>query len=85
MSKLIYVDNSNVLIEGQRLSAVVNGKAESFCQATKSRILDCSYRLDFGKLHQFVADGDPTKISQTMLFGTKPPKYDSLWKLAKRA
>ena len=82
MSELIYVDNSNVFIEGQRVSAVAQGLAVNIFSAMNSQILDGTYKLDFGRLHEFVA-GDK-EIKRCMLFGSKPPPNDSLWAAARR-
>ena len=85
MSEFVYVDNSNVFIEGKRVAAVQNGLASDIWDAIQNNILDNSYRLDFGKLHNFVAGNDPTKIGRALLFGSRPPKNDSLWNIAKKA
>ncbi len=85
MAEFVYVDNSNVFIEGQRDSAVSKGMAMNIYDAITNRVLDFSYRLDFGKLHTFAAGNDPSKIARAMLFGSRPPKNDSLWDLAKSA
>lgn len=84
MSEFVYVDNSNIFIEGKRVAAVENGLALDIWDAIKNNILDNSYRLDFGKLHSFVAGNDPSKIGRALLFGSRPPKNDSLWEIAKR-
>jgi uncharacterized LabA/DUF88 family protein len=84
MGEYCYVDNSNVYIEGQRVSAVQKGMAMNIFDAINTRILDSSYRMDFGKLHAFIAGDDPTKIKRAMLFGSRPPANDSLWKIAKQ-
>jgi uncharacterized LabA/DUF88 family protein len=85
MPELVYVDNSNVFIEGKRVSAVKNGLAMNIWDAIDNRILDNNYRLDFGKLHTFVAGNDPSQIKRAMLFGSRPPANDSLWTVAQRA
>lgn len=85
MSEFVYVDNSNVFIEGQRVSAVSKGMALNVFDAMNNGILDVTYRLDFGKLHGFVAGNDPKSIARAMLFGSRPPKNDSLWKMAEDA
>ena len=51
MAEFVYVDNSNVFIEGKMVSAVVRGYALNIWDALENRILDNDYRLDFGKLH----------------------------------
>ncbi|MGQ4810437.1 hypothetical protein NKDENANG_03903 [Candidatus Entotheonellaceae bacterium PAL068K] len=52
MAEFLYVDNSNVFIEGQRVSAVDKGQAKNMKHAIDEKILDRNYRLDFGKLHK---------------------------------
>ncbi len=81
----IYMDNSNVFIEGQRVSAVRQGLARNIIEAMNWKITDSSYRLDFGKLHRFTAGDDPTKIKRSVLFGSRPPDNDKIWETAKRA
>ncbi len=52
-------------------------------EAMNNRILDNEYRLDFGALHNFTAGNDPKKIARAVLFGSRPPKNDSLWDIAR--
>ena len=61
MAELVYVDNSNVFIEGQRVKAVATGAAMNIYDAMNNRILDPSYKIDFGKLHDFIAGADDIK------------------------
>jgi uncharacterized LabA/DUF88 family protein len=84
MSEYVYVDNSNVFIEGKRVSAVEKGYALNIWDAIENRILDNEYRLDFWKLHTFSAGDDLTKIKRAVLFGSRPPQNDLLWEFAKR-
>lgn len=84
MSEFVYVDNSNVYIEGRHASAVKKGLASSISQAMSYDIQDPDYRLDFGRLHDFVAGNDPSKITRAVLFGSRPPPNDSLWKMAEK-
>ena len=51
----MYVDNSNVFIEGKRAKAVANGAAMNIHDAMRTGILEQSYKIDFGKLHDFIA------------------------------
>ncbi len=81
----IYVDNSNVFIEGKRVGAVKKGYAYDIYQAMKQGILDPAYRIDFGKLHKFVSGNGGTNIAKARLFGSKPPENDTLWKIANQA
>jgi len=71
-----------VFIEGQRVSAVKQGIAMNIYDAMNNKILDNSYRLDFGQLHFFLASKAPKSINRAMLFGSRPPPNDSLWKMA---
>lgn len=81
----IYVDNSNLFIEGRRVSAVAKGMARNIVEAMQYNIFDHTYSIDFGKLHQFVAGSDSAKIARAALFGSRPPPNDSIWTFAKRA
>ena len=85
MSDWIYVDNSNVFIEGQRVSAVNQGMALDIYDAMSNGILDFNYRISFGKLFQYVAGADRKKTARAMLFGSRPPQNDAIWNLAKNA
>ena len=83
MSKnFTYVDNSNVFIEGQRVSAVERGQAKSIVDAMELRILDYHWRLDYGALHD-IACGQPAEIGASYLWGSPPPG-DSFWKMVER-
>ncbi len=81
----LYVDNSNVFIEGKRVSAVKKSYAYDIQQAMQRGIFDNEYRLDFGKLHKFVSGNGGTNIAKAKLFGSRPPENDSLWNIAKQA
>jgi uncharacterized LabA/DUF88 family protein len=83
MANLLYVDNSNVWIEGMHVSAVAKGMAPNIWTAQKERICDHSWRIDFGKLFHF-AGGESYEVKKAMLFGSRPPPDDSLWGAAKR-
>jgi uncharacterized LabA/DUF88 family protein len=85
MADFIYVDNSNLFIEGKRVSAVARGLAMNIYEAMNYRILDYDYTLSFGRLHEFVAGTDKTQIARAVLFGSRPPPNDSIWKYAERA
>ena len=58
MADYIYVDNSNLYIEGKRVSAVQKGMAMNIYDAMNNRILDFNYNISFGRLHEFVAGKD---------------------------
>ncbi|WP_312348664.1 NYN domain-containing protein [Actinomyces sp.] len=82
MTLYVYVDNSNLWIEGMRFSAVRKGMAPSLIDAMKRDITDQSWTYDFGKLYQAICPDDE-KIGRSSLFGSRPPANDSLWDLAR--
>ena len=81
MLNYTYVDNSNVFIEGRRIAAVKNGLATDIVDAMNRRIVDHSWNIDYGKLHQFVC-GDKSEIGGAKLWGSPPPG-DSFWQMVK--
>lgn len=83
MANFLYVDNSNVWIEGMHVAAVENGIAPTVWDAMENRICDYSWKLDFGKLYGF-AGGDAKDVGRAVLYGSRPPKNDSLWAMAKQ-
>jgi uncharacterized LabA/DUF88 family protein len=81
----IYVDNSNLYIEGRRVSAVAQGLADSIVHAMNDGLLDQGYTISFGKLHEFVCGMDKRQIGRAALFGSRPPPNDGIWEYAKKA
>ena len=82
LANFVYVDNSNVWIEGMHVSAVRAGMAPDLFTAQNAKITDTSWRLDFGRLYDFaVAERPPGRAA---LFGSRPPQNDSLWEVAQR-
>ncbi len=81
----IYVDNSNLYIEGRRVSAVKTGLAPNIHEAMTNGILDHGYTISFGKLYSFLTGDDVASIKRSVLFGSRPPPNDSIWKHAERA
>jgi uncharacterized LabA/DUF88 family protein len=82
MGALIYLDDSNLWIEGKKVSAVDKGLALDIWDATQTRTYDNSFRLDFGKVMK-IANNEPIKVSR--FYGSKPPEADSIWKQAENA
>ena len=80
MSYFVFVDNSNVWIEGKVASAVAKGFALNPYDAHQKGIEDSSWRIDYGKLLSVVVEGQISEIKKAILFGSKPPYKDSLWK-----
>lgn len=79
MSYFVFVDNSNVWIEGKIASAVAKKWAKNPVDAHLRKIEDKSWRIDFGKLLHCVTHGKIADIKKAVLFGSKPPHNDSLW------
>lgn len=82
MALFVYVDNSNVWIEGRRASAVAKGLAPDIVTAMTDHILDMTWNYDFGRLYDIVCPADE-KIGRSALFGSRPPPNDSLWQRAR--
>ena len=85
MGKCIYVDNSNVWIEGKYHSAVEKGMVANVYDAHDNKICDMPWAYDFGKLLDIVCDGDIGDIKRAVLYGSRPTDNDSLWNAAKYA
>src|ERR1700730_15336553 len=83
MANYLYVDNSNVWIEVMHVSAVEKGLAPNIWTAQEHKICDQSWSYDFGKLLKF-AGGEGAHIGRAVLYGSRPPANDSLWKMAER-
>lgn len=80
MANFLYVDNSNVWIEGMHVAAAVNGLAPDVWTAVSSRIYNYNWKIDFGKLHEFAGGDD---IGRAFLYGSRPPANDTLWSIAR--
>jgi uncharacterized LabA/DUF88 family protein len=83
MANLLYVDNSNVWIEGMHVAAVASGMVPDLWTAQENNVCDTNWKLDFGKLFQF-AGGDRAQVKRAVLFGSRPPPNDSVWDAARR-
>lgn len=81
MTKFLFVDNSNLWIEGMKVSAVHKGMVPDVFAATELRITDATWRVDFGKLYK-VLNGN---IKVAYMYGSIPPPNDSLWESARLA
>ena len=85
MSYFIFVDNSNVWIEGKFASSVAKGYAQNVVEAHLKGIEDTSWRIDFGKLLSYITNGKVNEIKKAVLFGSRPPHNDSLWNAMRAA
>jgi len=79
MTTYSYVDNSNIYIEGCRLSAVKKGMAKNIFDAMDQMIVDHTWNLDYGKLYEFICGTDAV----ARLWGSPPPG-DSFWNMLHR-
>lgn len=68
----IYIDNSNVWIEGKKLAS----RLSQFITYEDPRV-----RIDIGKLASAIAAKRP--IVEANVYGSEPPKTDRLWEIAK--
>jgi uncharacterized LabA/DUF88 family protein len=83
MKVFTYVDNSNIYIEGSRVSAVRRGMAPNIYDAMNNGIVDYSWNIDYGHLHEFLCGTDQAEIGAARLWGSPPPS-DSFWEMVKR-
>jgi uncharacterized LabA/DUF88 family protein len=71
----LFVDNSNVLIEGRRYSEMKR-KGRS----TLGPYTDETYELDWGKFIHLVKSRDSRVLGEVpVLYGSRPPAIDSVW------
>lgn len=81
MVLFVYVDNSNVWIEGQHIQAVRLGLAADPADAARRRITP-RWSYDFGRLYELACPA-AEQIGRSILFGSRPPPNDSLWERAR--
>lgn len=67
----IFIDNSNLFIEGQKFFARAKGLRLTVAH-------DIRFRIDIGRLVEVLAGN--RKITYAKLYGSEPPANDSLWK-----
>lgn len=85
MGIYVFVDNSNVWIEGKYASAVKKGMVTDICTAHENKISDNSWKIDFGKLLSCAVDGKINEVKEAIIVGSKPTQKDSLWKAMESA
>ncbi|GAB6012405.1 NYN domain-containing protein [Viscerimonas tarda] len=81
MAAFVYLDNSNLWIEGKRLGAVYRGTSPDIVTASETRDFDNTFRLDFGKVLD-IANNKPIKTAK--FYGSRPPESDSVWNMAEK-
>ena len=85
MAEWVYVDNSNLFIEGSRVSATKNGMAADIHDAIVNRIIDFSYRISYAKLYRFITGSYRAKISRAIVFGSGSLENDRIRALVEDA
>lgn len=71
----LFVDNSNVLIEGQRYAETKRKR-----RAWLGRYTDPTYQIDWGKFIYVVKQKDTRYLADIpILYGSRPPDEDSVW------
>ena len=85
MKYYVFVDNSNLFIEGKRASAVRAGFAGSLEDAHANNIENSSWRMDFGQLLLLAINQQKEALGKAYLFGSTPPGNDSLWSAIEEA
>jgi hypothetical protein len=83
VNAFIYIDHSNLLIEGQRVSAVAKGIVRSIAESDERNAKDLSWRVDFRRLREFIC-GAQAEIGWAKLWGSPPPG-DSYWEALRRS
>lgn len=79
MGYYVFVDNSNVWIEGKYASAVKKKMAGNIVEAHTKKISDNSWKIDFGNLLLCAVDGNLSEVKEAIIVGSKPTQKDSLW------
>ena len=85
MTEWVYVDNSNVSIEGMRVSAVEKGMALNIQDATDSSTVDFDYRMDYFKLYRFVVGTDRSSVARAVMFGSGRLENENVRVIAEKA
>ncbi len=83
MTLYVYVDNSNIWIEGQRIQAVRTGVAPDLRTAI-SRKITAPWTYDFGRLYDLLCPPGEY-VGRSILFGSRPPDNDSVWQRVRDA
>lgn len=82
MARYAYIDNSNLWIEGQRVSAVKRclPGAETMLSAKQNNVKDPTFRIDYGKLYMKLIAQDVEPGGFAKLWGSRPPP-ESFWNM----
>lgn len=83
MTIYVYVDNSNIWLEGQRIQAVRTGLAPTI-RAALDRKITAPWTYDFGRLYGLLCPPE-VPVGRSILFGSRPPDNDSIWQRVRDA
>jgi hypothetical protein len=83
MKTYTYIDNSNLFIEGRRVSAVEKGMASDIYEAMNHGILDFDWIVAYRDLHDFLCGQNKSEIGGAKLWGSPPPG-DEFWNHVER-
>lgn len=72
-----YFDNSNLFIEGQRLSAVKKGMVKDVFEAMNKKVVDYSWQPNYSFLHSLVCKSGKD-FGEAKMWGSPPPS-DPFW------
>lgn len=78
MKTYTYIDNSNLFIEGRRVSAVSKYMAPNIYDAMNYNILDYDWEVSYRELHNFLCKRNNSEIGGAKLWGSPPPG-DNFW------
>lgn len=79
MSIFLYVDNSNLWIEGKRVSYAQN-KNITIKKAIDQKNFDNDWRIDYAQLMRLLIGERESELIKADLFGSIPPNNEALWK-----
>ncbi len=72
----VFVDNSNVLLEGRRFSEMKKKRRSKL-----GSFLDDRYEIDWGKFLYLLKESDTRVLAEVpILYGSRPPANDSVWR-----
>lgn len=82
MANFLYVDNSNLWIEGMHVAAVDAGLVRDVSTAHERRICDYSWKLDFSRLYEFAGGAN---VGRAVLFGSCAKQNNAIWDAVRRS
>jgi uncharacterized LabA/DUF88 family protein len=80
MNSYIYVDNSNLFVQGRYKAAVEQGLASSITEAQRLNIQDSSWQINYSRLYQLLCGTSDDENAACRLWGSSPPG-EWFWKM----